>query len=221
MLKQDGTVWTTGENKYGQLGDGSTLAKSSFVQVLSSGAKAIAAGYDHSMVLKQDGSVWTTGDNKYGQLGDGSTLAESSFVQVISSWAKAIAAGYDHSMVLKQDGSVWTTGNNNFGQLGNGRTFRNTFGQLGNGPRTFRSTFAQVTSSGMQAVAAGGWHSMVLSKDGIVWATGTNAYGQLGDGSMIAKNIYVRVLLSRDGAWCTVLCMSRICSIYFSVDLFN
>ena len=32
-----------------------------FVQVVSSGAKALAAGTQYSMMLKQDGSVWTTG----------------------------------------------------------------------------------------------------------------------------------------------------------------
>ena len=35
VLKADGTVWATGQNDYGQLGDGTTSDKRSFVQVLS------------------------------------------------------------------------------------------------------------------------------------------------------------------------------------------
>ena len=34
VLKTDGTVWATGYNGYGQLGDGTTSSKSNFVQVL-------------------------------------------------------------------------------------------------------------------------------------------------------------------------------------------
>ena len=137
---------------------------------------------------------WTTGDNEFGQLGDGTASFKSSFVLVISSGAEAIATGYDHSMVLKQDGSVWATGRNTFGQLGN----------IYNGPINFWGTFVQVISSGVQGVAAGGWHSMIIKHDGSLWATGANIYGQLGDGSTIDRSTYVRVLSPRDGAWFTV-----------------
>ena len=67
------------------------------------GAKAVAGGSDHRMVLKQDGSVWTTGKNYYGQLGDGSTRNKHRFVQVVTSGAQAVAAGIGHSMMLGQD----------------------------------------------------------------------------------------------------------------------
>ena len=43
ILKQDGSVWLAGENMYGQLGDGTTSAKSIFVQSIVGGAEAIAA----------------------------------------------------------------------------------------------------------------------------------------------------------------------------------
>ena len=35
VLKTDGTVWATGDNGYGQLGDGTTNEKRNFVKVLS------------------------------------------------------------------------------------------------------------------------------------------------------------------------------------------
>ena len=122
VIKEDGSVWATGCNKYGQLGDGSKAERLIYVQVLKSAAKAVVAGNRHSMVLKQDGSVWATGDNLYGQLGDGSTTSTSKFVQVISDGVKLVAAGALHSMALKQDESLWATGSNIYGQLGDGTT---------------------------------------------------------------------------------------------------
>ena len=168
-------------HEWEQIGDASSGLKSTFVQVMASGVKAVAAGRRHSMVLKQDGSVWVAGDYKYGQLGDASVLLKSSFVQVIFSDAAAIAAGYDHDhgMVLKQDGSVWATG-------------RSDFGQLGNGLVSPGSTLVKVISSATKAVAAGGYHSMVLKDDGSVWASGANGQGQLGDGSTLSKHKYAR-----------------------------
>ena len=93
-----------------------------YVQVVLSGAKAVAAGGRHSMVLKHDESVWATGHNLYGQLGDGSTDHANVYVEVISSGVKAVAAGAFYSMVLKHDGSIWATGSNKDGQFGDGST---------------------------------------------------------------------------------------------------
>ena len=44
------------------------------------------------------------------------------------------------------------------------------------------------------SLAAGGSHSMVLKKDGSVWTTGRNNYGQLGDGSKDDRNSFVEVI---------------------------
>ena len=81
VLKTNGTVWATGYNYWGQLGDGTTTDRRSFVKVVSSGVTAIAGGYAHSIVLKKDGSVWTTGYNENGQLGDGTTTERHGFVK--------------------------------------------------------------------------------------------------------------------------------------------
>ena len=69
LLKRDGSVWTTGENHRGQLGDGSAIDKKKFSKVISGGALAVAAGNLHSLVIKSDGSVWGAGCNIFGQLG--------------------------------------------------------------------------------------------------------------------------------------------------------
>ena len=82
MLKQDGSVWATDRDYYGQLGDGSRRDKFQFEHSVSSGAATVATGYGHSMMPKQDGSVWVTGQNNKGQLGDGSNANKGSFCLV-------------------------------------------------------------------------------------------------------------------------------------------
>jgi len=69
-LRRDGTVWTCGENYYGQLGDGSTTDRSTPVQVPGlSGIAAISAGGYHTAALRNDGTVWEWGLDDAGQLG--------------------------------------------------------------------------------------------------------------------------------------------------------
>ena len=179
VLKEDGSVWATGRNYNGQLGDGSKTDRSIFVQVISDGAADVAAGSSHSMVLKEEGNVWATGCNEFGQLGDGSTTDITDYAMV-SSGAKAIAAGRRHSMVLKKDGSLWATGYNECGQLGDPAL-------------TNSKVFVEVISDGTKVVAAGAYHSMVLKQDGSVWATGSNKYGQFGDGSTTSEKTFVRL----------------------------
>ena len=84
VLKQDGSVWVTGRNSYGQLGDGTTTATSTFIQVIPRGVTAVAAGDACSMVVKQDSSVWAVGSNYWGQLGDGTRAHKSVFTKVFS-----------------------------------------------------------------------------------------------------------------------------------------
>ena len=70
-------------------------------------------------------------------------------------------------------------------------------------------------SSGVRDVAAGSSHSMAIKQDGSVWGTGENLYGQLGDGSMVSKEIYVRVLRSHDGAWFAAVAYLEFEAIHF------
>ena len=76
-------------------------------------------------------------------------------------------------MALKQDGTLWAWGENSYGQLGVGDT-------------TDRSSPTQVGSAhDWAAIAPGGadsYHTLALKKDGTLWAWGFNRFGQLGLG---------------------------------------
>jgi alpha-tubulin suppressor-like RCC1 family protein len=167
FLKTDGTLWATGYNYNGQLGDGTTTDRSNFEQV-ATGVASVAAADSFTMFVKTDHTLWAMGSNELGQLGDGTTTARSTPEQVATGVA-SVAVGAGHTMFVKTDGTLWAVGNNDDGQLGDGST-------------TSRSTPEQV-ATGVASVSAGYGHTMFVKTDGTLWATGLNNHGQLGDGT--------------------------------------
>jgi alpha-tubulin suppressor-like RCC1 family protein len=77
-LKSDGSLWTWGENTYGQLGDGTNASRNAPIKIGTNDWSTILAGKNgfHTIATKTDYSVWGWGYNYYGQLGD-STNASS------------------------------------------------------------------------------------------------------------------------------------------------
>ncbi|WP_240416785.1 fibronectin type III domain-containing protein [Paenibacillus periandrae] len=161
-LKNDGTVWTWGNNRYGQLGNETTVKQILPVQVSGlSNIREIVAGRSHSVALKSDGTVWTWGRNHKGQLGDGTIIDRITPVQVANlSGVKAISANGDFTLVLKDDGTVWGWGANNYGQLGDAATIDRL------------SPVKALVNGEVRAIAAGGSHSLALKNDGTVWEWG-------------------------------------------------
>ena len=118
ILKKDGTLWMTGYNWWGQLGDGTRENKNKPVKVMGNVAQASCGEY-HTAILKKDGTLWMTGYNWWGQLGDGTYVNKNKPVQVMSNVAQA-SCGASHTAILKKDGTLWMTGDNEQGQLGDG-----------------------------------------------------------------------------------------------------
>src|SRR5688572_9331559 len=83
-LAADGTVRTWGDDSWGGLGLGRSLATVSPAAVAGlTNVAAVTAGANFSAALKSDGTVWTWGSNENGQLGDGSFVSRSIPVQVV------------------------------------------------------------------------------------------------------------------------------------------
>lgn len=192
-VKADGTLWTWGSDKFGQLGIGeipnnACLCRNTPTQVAGlNGVMTVAMGSQHTVALKSDGTVWTWGNNAKGQLGNGNNTSHASPAQVPGlSDVIAVSAGYQHTLALKSDGTVWAWGNNSAGALGD-----NT--------RQDRNAPVQVSGLGsITRISAGAMHSVALKSDGSVWAWGLNSPslvygflptfgGQIGDGTTIDR----------------------------------
>ena len=119
------TLWAWGDNRHGQLGDGTAAPSGVPVRVSTltglAGVTHFAAGGGHSLALTGDGVVWAWGSNRHGQIGNAAGDGSSLPVPVSNlTGAVAVAAGLEHSLALRKDGTVWAWGGNGAGQLGDG-----------------------------------------------------------------------------------------------------
>ncbi|QHT60950.1 MerR family transcriptional regulator [Paenibacillus lycopersici] len=180
-LRTDRSVWSWGQNWYGQLGDGTTAQRSEPAMVSGmTDVLEVAAGFFHSMALKADGTVW-----RWGGFGDSTPafpiLNESLAPVRLDALAHIafIAAGGSHGVALQDDGSVWTWGYNNEGQLGDGTVMNGSSPE----PRKVPGL------TNVAAIAAGGAFTLALRTDGTVWSWGANSFGELGDGTNERRSV--------------------------------
>jgi alpha-tubulin suppressor-like RCC1 family protein len=182
-VQQDGAtggfVWAWGRNSSGQLGDGSTLARSIPVRVPGiANAVQVAAGESFGLVRLTDGTVRGWGANDATQLG--TMLGASSTIPVVVpalSGVTFVTAGSRHALALDADGRIWGWGLNANGQLGT----PNYNGTPGTGaPQLLPGVV------GALGAAGGRQHSIVLRADGSVWGTGSLLAAGLGPGSYTA-----------------------------------
>ena len=196
-LKSDGTVWASGINNYGQLGDGSNTSKNIMVPVKStdgilSDVKEIAVGLNHAAALKNDGTVWAWGYNIYGQLGDNTTMNRNIAVQTrgvsgVSQYLTdivSIASGRHHVLAVKNDGTVYSWGSNEYGQLADVESITKHMRPI------------QVSGlTDITYIATGQYNSFAINSEGDAWGWGYNRYGALGIGTTELNN-YAPILIN-------------------------
>jgi alpha-tubulin suppressor-like RCC1 family protein len=188
-IGSNGKVYAWGDNDFGELGDGTVTASSTPVVVsLPSGVTptAIAAGFFNGYAIGSDGNLYAWGDNTFNQLGDGDispdTCTRAPFcsttpVRVLlpsGVTPTAIDGSGNTAFAIGSDGKLYAWGDNTYGTLGDGAT-------------TYRSSATPVVvplPSGVTPKAiAGGLAAYAIGSDGNLYAWGDNSYGQLGDGT--------------------------------------
>ncbi len=225
ILMPNGTVWATGSNGNGQLGNGTVVSSDFPVQVCApgqiapcglflTGISAIAAGETHVLALRSDGSLWAWGGNTSGQLGYGNTIASSVPIQVCAdpictgflTSVVAMSAGGLHSLAVRTDGTLWTWGDNTSGQLGDGTTtLRTTPVQVCAGGQVVPPA-CTVFLTGVVAVAAGNDYSLALRQDGAVMGFGNDLNSVLGDDVVPVEPIrpIAQPLHARPAGWTAI-----------------
>jgi alpha-tubulin suppressor-like RCC1 family protein len=170
-------LWAWGKNTFGSIGDGTTIDKSSPVQI---GALTTWTTVNTKMwisaAIKSDGTLWTWGRNYKGGLGLGNTTDRSSPVQVgaLTTWS-SVETGISHTLAIKTDGTLWSWGENDY------------YGQLGLGDTSSRSSPTQVGSlTNWLRVSAGSYNSAAIKTNGTLWSWGVGDFGSLGFGNSTA-----------------------------------
>jgi alpha-tubulin suppressor-like RCC1 family protein len=119
-LRADASLWACGSNVSGQLGDGTTVSRSSPISVIGNISFTRIAGSSGAINgLGDDGTIWSWGQNTEGYLADNSTTDRSSPISTIG----------DHSFIdvfvtsaeiraFKADGSLWGWGRGASGRIG-------------------------------------------------------------------------------------------------------
>jgi len=199
-LKADGTVWSWGDNFYGQMGTGfrdGTRAGQLFPLPLRdtsgnvlTGWVEVSAGWGHTLARRNDGTVWGWGYALSAQLGNNydvnarpappneylnpvQTLGPG---RVPLSGIAKIAARESTNMALATDGAVWIWGSGSRGRLGDGA--RNTGAIVAQ--RLTNSVGIPIAN--VTRVAVGYDVGFVLRSDGTALCWGANDYGQCPSG---------------------------------------
>ncbi len=122
-LGAGGDAWCWGDDRVGQLGDGSSVPQTATPQQVPgvSGLTDLALGDQHACGLRADGTVVCWGFTSDGRTGQPEVppVANPSTVPALSGVVD-VTAGATHTCALKADGTVWCFGQNDRGQLGLG-----------------------------------------------------------------------------------------------------
>ena len=201
-LTATGHVMCWGANEAGQLGNGTTQASTTPVDVAGlSGVAEIAAAYRHTCARTTAGAIFCWGANESGQLGDGTTTNRGLRVAVTSLSANVsrIAVGGG-----KLDGQVEGTGGRSCAVTGTGGVMCWGYAFSGSG-----NALTPVEVAGLQsgvedvATAATNYstltapnqfsrvffsHSCALLSDGSPRCWGSNYFGQLGNGASLTTS---------------------------------
>ena len=172
MIDRVGKMWTWGSNTTGQIGDNTTTAR--YTPVNLAGVNKtfckVVSGGGWTLAIAHTGRLWGWGANTNGRIGDNSTTQRNTPVSILGA-AKTfceIACGNVHSLAISRTGRVWAWGNNTFGALGNNSTIsQNTPVSVLGAIKTFCQ------------IAAGTQVSYALRSTGRLWGWGDNGGGKL------------------------------------------
>ncbi len=183
-LTMGGGVKCWGDNFYGQLGNNTTTYTNLAVNVvgLSTGVIAIGGGDYHSCALLAGGTVKCWGSNSNGELGVAGGVDSLIPVTVtgLSAGVTAIAVSGGHACALTALGGVKCWGSGGSGALGDGDA-------TGGGHAAPLDVVG--LTSGVIAIAAGTANTCAVTTAGALKCWGFNVEGELGDNTIVTRNV--------------------------------
>ena len=192
-IKNDGTLWSWGNNHKGQLGVNDKTSRSSPIQIPGTTYSSVSGGYYNNAAVKTDGTLWSWGYNYLGLLGqnEGTPAQYSSPVQVPGTNWSSSASGHYIMLARKTDGTLWSWGHNGNGQLGlNAPQNANQ-----SSPVQIPGTdWSEQYCSNQSACSA-------IKTDGTLWMWGRNHWGQLGQNSPVNSHRSSPVQVGSGSNW--------------------
>lgn len=192
----EGRAYCWGENRAGQLGDGTRTTRVAPQAV--SGAlvfTSIGAGYFHSCGATAGGDAYCWGANDSGQLGNGTmTTGATMSPTAVTGGLRLVqfAAGYSHTCGITPVGKEYCWGSNMRGQLGSAALIE---GRCVNthmpGTSAWPCTSRPVPVDGdftFRAITGGAFYSCALTSGGEAYCWGDGGLGQLGDGARTQRS---------------------------------
>ena len=172
-------------------------------------AASTSCGGDYAAIVTADHRLFTVGSGFFGQLGRSSSIADTMTTQPREVErlreegvrVAAVSCGFHHMLVLADDGRVYVCGKHDHGALGIGKvvkegkrlfyphlvptTTQSPDALLSLAPSEERRTLSSLPTAPayigeVVAVSAGMKHSLLLTRDGKVYAAGHNQFGQCG-----------------------------------------
>ncbi|WP_445258251.1 cutinase family protein [Nocardioides aurantiacus] len=182
-----GSLRCWGANTWGQVGDGTVVARSQATRVgTAADWTKVSTGGSHACGIRGTGTLWCWGLNNHGQLGDGTRTARRTPVQVgtATDWDH-VSASWQTTCATNRRAEAYCWGLNSSRQLGTGSTAGSlTSPTLVTGGQRWRT------------VAAGSLSTCGVQTDGTAWCWGANDFGQLGQGSTTDRSVPTRTGLS-------------------------
>ncbi|KAH9084855.1 hypothetical protein Ae201684P_002092 [Aphanomyces euteiches] len=172
------SVYTFGQNAYGELGHGDTIPRA--VPTLVSFCEGknvmdVACGNENTIVLCENGQVFVCGYNDSGQCGMGTTQRVHAFKLITGLVDKQVVKlsagnGCEHVAAVTDLGELYTFGYNARGQLGHGST----------AACAFPTRVLGFSQKSVVKVACSYFHSLVVTDENEMYGFGRNDFGQLG-----------------------------------------
>ena len=225
VLCSDGTVHATGYNGYGQIGDGSTIQKTNFVQnAVLSNIVAIAQtreAYTAVAAINSSGQIYTWGYNGDGQLGNGNTTnATIASVRtggaLASKFVYAVSGGYMSFHVIARSTTATATATYSSGGASGAKTMvvasatGLVVGQIVTGTgipavaynvkptRITAISGTTITLSNAFTAQASGTYNFYQAGNYMAWGGGNVTYGCFGDGSFADSTTAVNCIATSD-----------------------
>lgn len=189
-----GHVWGWGYNRDGELCLGNTTQYMTPVELPLTGVTALAGAGSHASYLS-DRTVYSCGSNRDGQTGLGTMTGAALTPQPVTGLdgqdVTSLYASYADTGALTASGSYWDWGLGGGGQLGDGQT--------ANSDVPVRVALpALVTQAAVGGSLPGNGQTLVLAGR-VVYAWGSDSWGQLGDGQTSQAQPAPEVISPPDG----------------------